>query len=88
GKDDAAGAKCNGDANDDDDDDDGSIDDKLLKGKDDFVPQGNNDSSVNTSPTRTALTSGEVTRHRFKIAFMAVVRTIHPSTSRKDDPGE
>ena len=70
-----------------DDDDDGSMEDKSLGGGADFVVQGN-DSSVNPSPTKTALTSGEVIRHRFKIAFMAVVRTMHPSASRSDDPGE
>ena len=75
------------DEGDGDDDDDGSMEDKSLGGGADFVVQGN-DSSVNPSPTKTALTSGEVIRHRFKIAFMAVVRTMHPSASRSDDPGE
>ena len=74
------------------DDDDGSMDDKSFGGggddANDLVVQGNNDSSVNPSPTKTPRTSDEVTRHRFKMAFMAVVRTIHPSTSRKHDPGE
>ena len=65
----------------------GSMEDKSLEGGADFVVDGN-DSSVNPSPTNTALTSGDVIRQRFKMAFMAVVRTMHPSASRNDDPGE
>jgi len=43
-------------------------------------------SSSCTAPMRMDLTSGSVTRQRFKTAFMAVVRTSDPSTSRRDDP--